>query len=119
MLSPGKVVNIRDKVPYDVYIGRPAGTEHCHYGNPFSHMYGSKAAVIVGSRQEAVEMYEKWLRGLAHQDLEQERRQWILSQLPSLRGKILACWCSPKLCHASMLLRLAEEFAGQAQEKPV
>ena len=113
------VVNLKDKVPYDVYVGREPDGVKFHFGNPFSHMYGSKAAIIVGSRQEAVEMYEKWLRGLAHQDLEQERRKWILEQLPRLRGKILACWCWPKLCHAEVLLRLAEEFAGQAQGKPV
>lgn len=29
--------------------------------------------------------------------------------LVPLRGKNLACWCSPKRCHAETLLRLANE----------
>jgi hypothetical protein len=106
----GKVVNIRDKLPFDVYVGRPAGAVKFHYGNPFGYIYGSKVAVLVGSRQESVEMFEKWLRGQAHQDLEQERRQWILSQLPNLRGKTLACWCGKGMaCHAIVLAKMADE----------
>ena len=102
------VVNIRDKTPYDVYVGRPAGNEKFHYGNPFSHMYGSMASVIVGSRQEAVEACEKWLRGQAHRNVEQERRKWILENLFRLRGKTVGCFCAPKLCHGEVLLRMAE-----------
>ena len=42
-----------------------------------------------------------------------ERRQDLLSSLPNLRGYNLACWCSlpdegeSDLCHAAVLLRLA------------
>jgi len=36
------------------------------------------------------------------------RRAAILSALPTLRGKPLACWCKPGCaCHADILLRLA------------
>lgn len=36
------------------------------------------------------------------------RREAILSALPTLRGKPLACWCKPGCpCHADILLRLA------------
>lgn len=38
---------------------------------------------------------------------------WRLSYEPNwlkpLRGKHLACWCSPKRCHAETLRRLANE----------
>jgi len=37
-----------------------------------------------------------------------EWREWILQNLPELRGKNLACWCKPDApCHADVLLKLA------------
>jgi hypothetical protein len=36
------------------------------------------------------------------------RREMILSRLPELRGRDLACWCKPGCpCHAEVLLELA------------
>ena len=109
------VVNIRDKVPYDVYVGRDTGKTH--YGNPFSHMYGSMAAVIVGSRQESIEAFEKWLRGQAHRNVEQERRRWILEHLSCLRGKTVGCFCAPAACHGTSLLKLAETACSLSELK--
>jgi hypothetical protein len=41
------------------------------------------------------------------------RRDLILSRLPELRGKPLACWCKPgSPCHADVLLALANEVPG-------
>lgn len=38
------------------------------------------------------------------------RRAMILSRLPELRGRDLACWCPPGCpCHADVLMRLANE----------
>lgn len=40
-------------------------------------------------------------------------RKRILDNLPSLRGKDLACWCAPdQPCHADVLLRLANEVVA-------
>ena len=45
-----------------------------------------------------------WWQGLQSD----ERRRAILKDLPTLRGKNLACWCKPDApCHADVLLELA------------
>jgi hypothetical protein len=33
-----------------------------------------------------------------------------MASLPELRGKTLACWCTPKPCHADVLSRLANSI---------
>lgn len=53
---------------------------------------------IVHTRVEAISAYGRRL--LAHPDL--------LALVPELRGKTLACWCAPELCHAHVLAVLAE-----------
>jgi hypothetical protein len=75
------------KAPFDVYIGRPS-----KWGNPFS--IGKD-----GSRDEVIAKYEAWI--LTQPDL--------LSQLHELKGRVLGCWCAPKSCHGSVLVKLAEE----------
>ena len=91
--------------PYDVYVGRKSSG--MHYGNPFSHLWGTQAAIVVGSRDEAIDAYRAWLAGEAYVDLEPERRKWILEHLPELKLKVLGCHCYPKTCHASVLVELA------------
>lgn len=53
---------------------------------------------VVHTRVEAVAAYGRRL--LAHPEL--------LALVPALRGRTLACWCSPELCHAHVLSVLAE-----------
>lgn len=61
-----------------------------HFGNPFSHT-DYPNTINVGSVKVAVEAYEQWLRGTNYQEVEPERRQWILNQIRSgvLNGKKL------------------------------
>jgi hypothetical protein len=33
----------------------------------------------------------------------------LLAQIPSLRGKVLACWCFPEPCHGDVLAELADQ----------
>ncbi len=98
------VVNVKDD-PYDIYGGRT--DDPFHYGNPFSHLTYSKAKVKVSSRKQAVEFFDLWLKGEMYQDLEPERRQWILDTLPQHKGKVWGCHCAPKLCHCTYLARRA------------
>lgn len=93
MNMAGKVVHCK-KEKFDVYIGRPS-----IWGNPFSHLDGTKAQFKVNSREEAIEDYHKWI-------LTQPQ---LLKQLPTLKGKTLGCWCHPKGCHGDVLVALANK----------
>jgi hypothetical protein len=98
-----RVVNRRDKVPYDVYIGRPS-----KYGNPFSHLPNATADYRVASRDEAVDGYRSYiLTKLAYEP----------DFLEPLRGKVLACWCRPRsgfegrvMCHGQIIAGLLDDI---------
>lgn len=76
------------KDKYDVYIGRPGP-----WGNPFE--IGKD-----GDREEVVQKYAEWL--LAQPELVEKAKQ-------ELKGKVLGCWCAPKLCHGNILSQIANE----------
>ncbi len=83
-----KVVNIRKYPRSDVYIGRPS-----KWGNPF--IIGKD-----GNRKEVVKKYMNWI-------INGEGR-YLLKDLSQLKGKILGCFCKPKLCHGDVLVKLIE-----------
>jgi hypothetical protein len=58
---------------------------------------------------QAVLLFERWLSSTTSQSLGNGvDRAVILTHLPELRGKHLACWCPLTApCHADVLLRLA------------
>lgn len=64
-----------------------------HFGNPFTHLESEvkagRASVLTKNVRQAVEYFEQWLKGEAFQDIEPERRQWIINQINSgvLAGK--------------------------------
>jgi len=72
---------------FDVYIGRPE-----KWGNPFT--IGKD-----GTREEVVAKYEHWIK----------KQPELMSALRELRGKILGCWCAPKLCHGDVLIELIKQ----------
>jgi hypothetical protein len=92
------------------------------FGNPFTLDKYEPA--------KAVEMHRAWLTGaMSDGDIEKAyppvvarhliaKRAAVLAALPTLRGKSLACWCSlpadgqPDLCHAALLLTLANPNGG-------
>lgn len=76
-----------------VYIGRPS-----KWGNPFTHKEGTLAEFKVGSRDEAVDAYERWL--LSQPDLVQRVRA-------ELAGRDVVCWCAPARCHGDVLVKVA------------
>jgi hypothetical protein len=71
--------------PYDVYVGRPT-----KWGNPY-HLN------CEGSRDNVCDRHEAHVSGNPE----------LVAQLHELKGKVLACWCSPKRCHAHTLAALA------------
>lgn len=76
-----------------VYIGRGS-----MWGNPVSHRQGTKATIIVATREEAVAKFESLL--------DDEDRALIRQEL---KGKDLVCFCAPLACHGDVLLRIANE----------
>lgn len=92
-----KVVHFKKAAPGSfVYVGRPSD-----WGNPFSHKAGTLARFQVGSVEEAVAAFDKWL----------DAQPSLLRRIADgeLTDKDLACWgCNP--CHAQVLLRRANPW---------
>ena len=91
----GRVVNLRHEDLGDaVYVGRASprrGLAESAFANPFK--IGQD-----GSRAEVIEKYRSWLLG----------RQELLLRLSELRGRRMACWCSPEPCHGDVLADLVD-----------
>lgn len=80
----------------DVYIGRA-----CRLGGwnlPASPWANPFSVEQCGSRAEALRRYRAHLM----------QRPDLLRQLPTLRGKVLGCWCHPLPCHGDVLAELAD-----------
>jgi len=72
------------KERYDIYIGRPS-----QWGNPFS--IGRD-----GDRAEVIRKYREWIL----------TKPELLADLPTLKDKVLGCWCKPLTCHGDVLVEL-------------
>lgn len=103
-----KVVHCKRGIPH-YYIGRVKYSNQ-HFGNPFSHKDDTLASVRVGSLREAIQAFSDWLDGKAWQEVEPQRREWILANLQLLKGQNLGCWCAPGPCHGDVLLRLVSKL---------
>lgn len=93
-----KLVNIKHKPTpeYDIYIGRAngwLGLPESKWHNPFPMKNESE-------RPGVIENYEKHVRARAD----------LIASLHELKGKTLGCYCMPKTCHGSVLIKLYEEF---------
>ena len=67
------------------------GKSDKHYGNPFGAPGTTASVIMEGSVADRVKAFRDWLSGDAHQEVEPERREWILSQINNgkLDGKTL------------------------------
>jgi len=83
-----KVVNLY-REPYDVYIGRGS-----IFGNPF--VIGND-----GTRLEVIKKYRAWFS----ERLKDDR---FHSEVLSLAGKRLGCFCKPKECHGDIIVEYLE-----------
>jgi hypothetical protein len=92
-----------------LYIGRSERIPY-HFGNPFSHLKNSRSAIVVKTREDAINEFEKWLLGISHKNLDQDRRHWIIKHLWKIKqAKRLACFCAPAKCHGDILKKTALE----------
>ena len=92
-----KLINMRGRrgivPPGAVYIGRQIRflrLPRSKWANPFK--IGRD-----GTRAEVISKYRDHLLSAPE----------LMAALPELRGKDLACWCSPEPCHGEVLLELA------------
>lgn len=84
-LDKGELVVHCRKAKYDVLVDRTT-----KWGNPFFMRNESQ-------REEVIRKYKEWIK----------TQPELLAALPELKGKVLACWCAPKSCHADILAELA------------
>lgn len=87
-MSGERVVHCK-RSPYDIYIGRPS-----RWGNPFP-------LTNEEDRARCVQRYEDWIRTQPN----------LMAALPELKGKVLGCWCYPRLCHGNVLIKLLDELS--------
>lgn len=98
MSNKTRVVNIR-YTDCDVYIGRNRVNQPPNiWGNPF-HIGKD------GTREEVIDMYKSLMESrIASGEV-------TVTQLLSLKGKRLGCWCHPLPCHGNVLIELINEHS--------
>ncbi len=109
-----RIVNKHKHTPTrtDIYIGRGSV-----FGNPYSHMDGTKALYKVATREEAIEKYREWfhkerLNNVALYDKLNQMIGWLVNG-----GDInLVCYCAPKPCHADVIKQYLEYVVEQHQQ---
>jgi hypothetical protein len=83
------------------------------FGNPFRADNPSAVAwkAYGAGARTAADAFRLWMQPHpALADFRPEQRAEIVSALPDLRGRDLACWCKPGAdCHADVLLELANK----------
>jgi hypothetical protein len=93
-----RVANLRHETLGDaVYVGR-AMPQRGLAGSAFANPYRVGQD---GTRAEVIEKYQRWI----------VRQPLLLASLHELRGRRLACWCSPEPCHADVLIELVDADA--------
>lgn len=90
-MKTGKVVHVR-KTPFDIYIGRAfAEFSESKWHNPI-HLRKN----TLEERIRVLEEFKQYILG----------KPDLLADLYELDGKVLGCWCRPKMCHGDVLLEL-------------
>jgi hypothetical protein len=80
------VVNVRNGIGCDVYIGR---------GGPWGNPYRIGPD---GTREEVIEKFREWI----------STQPQLLARIGELRGRTLGCFCAPAACHGDVLAELAD-----------
>lgn len=94
-MSRTTVVNLR-KTKYDVYIGRAGKGMDGYYGNPFRLEREEDRVAILRK-------YEEWFYDRL------ERDSVFKARVHELKGKVLGCFCAPKLCHGLIIAEYLNE----------
>jgi len=109
-----RVVNKHWHTPtdHDIYIG--SGSV---FGNPYSHMEGTKAEHKVATREEAIAKYREWFERARLND---ETVYHMLNRMCEAHvagvDMNLVCYCAPKPCHGDVIKEYLEEYAKRYRE---
>jgi hypothetical protein len=93
-----RVINIKSKQHFDVYIGNrirfhPQKYPPSKWGNPYA-----KHLMKLG-RDKVIKMYKEYIMN----------KPELLKLIPlELKDKRLGCWCKPEACHGDLLAELAD-----------
>lgn len=86
--------------------------------NPFSHLRGTKAQILVPTRQDAINSYKGWL---IQKIVDGDKK--ILQELTNLIQKaregdlLLVCYCAPKPCHGDVIKKLIERQLHEEKDE--
>jgi hypothetical protein len=79
----------------DCYCGRGSP-----FGNPYSHMKGTKAEFVVETREEAVEKFLPHFENIRVNDVKAYKAlKEMLEHVLDGNNLNLVCYCAPSLCH--------------------
>lgn len=91
------------------------------FGNPWSHLDGTKARFKVFSREAAIRMYTDWLEGRLVVPELQTQREVLWLGLRKLAARVragekltLVCFCAPLACHGDVLKVHIEKLLEEA-----
>lgn len=101
------VVVHRNKHHFDVLIdrtskwGNPYGKDYILTEDDSKYLGKPMKAGSVATRSERINLYERYLRN----------NDELMSDIESLRGKRIACWCKPdKSCHGDIIVKILNEL---------
>lgn len=70
------------------------------WGNPYSHKEGTLAEFKVNTREESIDMFEKYLLG----------NEELMNSLHELKNKKIGCICKPRSCHGDILKKYVDRL---------
>ena len=115
--TSARVVHVKDHIEGAVYIGRPMPRQKLRgtiWANPYKigqgvpRFHDGTVTMEPMTRQNVIALYRY--------DITQSR--FLLRELPTLRGKTLACWCRHhwekpgpgNACHGDVLLEMLAQY---------
>lgn len=97
-----RVVNVKSKEAFNVYIGRVNGRyglRQSKWANPFRIGDAHPIENRPMTRADTIAWYREYAL---------QQPGFVAEVRAELRGKVLGCWCKPSPCHGDVLAELAD-----------
>ena len=75
------------------------GTKCKYVKGTFDSIWGNPFSVQRCGREKCIKRYETYVRS----------NEFLMREIPSLKGKTLECWCKQQKCRGDVSARLADE----------